>query len=111
MIPEEIDLRNATPEQKKEISKILSQARLKTVWIGVKFSFGFFFSNVVAFLIGFWFLKDGDPDSLGSFQFIAVCANFIFMMIYLHRRLHANGVIVLSKIKEVLKNKTNIDGE
>lgn len=103
MIPEEIDLKNATPEQKKEISKILSQARYKMIWIGIKFSFGFFFSNVAAFLIGFWFLKDNDPEVLGDFQFVAVFANFIFMMIYLHRRLHANGVIVLSKIKEVLK--------
>jgi len=103
MLPEQMDFKNATPEQKKEIDKILRAARPKTIWIGIKFSFGFFFSNLAAFLIGFWFLKDSDPEVLGNFQFVAIFANFIFMMIYLYRQLKLHGDIVVSKIKEVLK--------
>lgn len=92
-----------TPEQKKEVAKILSKARWNLLFIGAKFGIGLFFSNLIAMIIGIEFLKDADPDLLPYFQFVAMVTNFIFMALYLDRQFKKNSDIVKNQVKEVLK--------
>jgi hypothetical protein len=98
MIPE------PSPEQQKEIKKILSKGRLALIWIGLKYGIGLFLSNLAALLIGAQILKDVDPEILQYFIVVSMFINFLFMARYLHGRLKANNDRVMEGIKEILKN-------
>jgi Na+-driven multidrug efflux pump len=98
MIPE------PSPEQQKEIKKILSKGRLSLVLIGLKYGVGLFLSNLAALLIGAQILKDVEPETIQYFIVAAMFVNFLFMASYLHRLLKRNNDIVMERIKEILKN-------
>lgn len=107
IIPKEV-----TPEQRKEISKILFNARLGLLAIGAKFTAGLFIANSIAILIGNYVLKDVDPEMRTGFQFVSITANIIFMTLYLDRQFKANNDRVVSRVKEILKNnepQENVD--
>ena len=93
----------ATPEQKKVISKILLKARLSIVWIGLKSGFGLFFANLFSLVIGAYILKDVDPEVQVGFNFISLLTNVIFMAVYLGSQMKKNTDKVTDQIKEVLK--------
>jgi hypothetical protein len=103
---EKPDLKNATPEQMKEINKVLFKSLLSFGWIMVKFSVGLFVMSLASMLIGFSILKDVDPEMRVGFQIFSTIVNFIFMMTFLDRRVRANSDIVNNKIKEILKSKS-----
>lgn len=92
-----------TPEQKKEVSKIISKARINLSFIAIKFAIGLFAANFISLFVGIQFLKDVDPEMQVGFEFVSMAANFIFMAAYLNGQIKANSDIVVSKIKEVLK--------
>ena len=96
----------ATPEQKKEIEKVLGKARLSLLGIGAKFGVGIFLANIATIFLGVNFLKDIDPENQIRFQLLAMFLNFVFMTIYLDGQLKTADGIVTSKIKEILKNKS-----
>ena len=92
-----------TPEQKKEIQKILFKARLNFLGIGAKFSFGLFGANVLCIFLGAFLLKDADPEQMAYFETVAFIVNFIFAATFLHRQISAANDIVRNKLLEVLK--------
>lgn len=92
-----------TPDQKKQISKILFNSRLSLVGLSAKFSVGLFLSNLLVFLINFYCLKDTDPEMQQGFVYLSVFLNFIFMIWYLHDRANKLNQKVQEKVKEVLK--------
>lgn len=97
------ELKDLTPEQIKEVSKILSKARWRLSWIAVKFASGLFLANITSLIVAFVLFKDSDPDYIKSFQFVAMFLNFIFMASYLSGQIKANSDIVSTGIKEILK--------
>ena len=101
MLPE--PPKEATPEQKKLISKILLKARLSIVWIGMKFSFGLFFANLFSLVLGAYILKDVDTEVQAGFNFVSLLTNVIFMSIFLSSQMKKNTHKVSEQIKEVLK--------
>lgn len=101
---EDLKIKEATPEQRKEIAKIMVKARLDLLGTSAKFALGLFSANFITISIGKYFLKDTDPDMQLYFQFISVVINMIFMTLYLDGKLKKNSDIVVSKIKEILKN-------
>lgn len=103
-------INDATPEQRKEISKVLSKSRLNLMFTGIKFAVGLFSANLICILIAATFLKDTDPDMIVGFQFVSIGINFVFMAKYLDGQIRANADIVSSKIKEILKNNQSDQG-
>jgi hypothetical protein len=95
----------ATPEQRKEVSKILFNGRLSILGTTAKFGVGLFLANLISIFIGTQFLKDVDPEMQVGFQFVSLVVNAVFAMLYLSDRLKKNTDTVVSKIKEVLKKK------
>lgn len=93
-----------TEEQQKQIRKILFKGKLALLGIGAKFSFGLFFANAIAIVIGSQILKDVDPEMISGYGSVAFIVNLIFMVTYLDRQLKANADIVTKKIQEVLKD-------
>jgi hypothetical protein len=92
-----------TPEQKKEIQKILLKARLGLLGLWAKFSFGLFGANILCIFIGAFLLKDADPEQMAYFETVAFIVNFIFAATFLHRQLKIANDIVRNKLLEVLK--------
>lgn len=99
------DLEKATPEQRKLISKILLKSKFSTLLILVKFVLGLFLANLICIFVGNRFLSDTDPEVQVWFHFVCVFTNAIFMSIYLNDRVRKLSDIVVSKVKEVLKNR------
>jgi hypothetical protein len=97
------ELKDLTPEQRLEVSKILDKALTHQFWLSVKFILGLFSANFLAMLLGFYMLKDADPGYQLGFQVVSAAANVVFMVRYFHRQIKASDAIVASKIKEVLK--------
>lgn len=97
--------KEVTPEQKKEIAKILFNGRVGLFAIGIKFGIGLFAANIIAMLVGIYFLKDTDPEVQVNFQLFSFFLNFIFMITFLNGQLKKNSDIVTSKVKEVLKKE------
>ena len=95
--------KEATPEQKKEISKILLKARLSIIWIATKFSFGLFFANLFSLVIGAYILKDVDPEVQAGFNFVSLLINVIFMLSFVSSQMKDHANKVTEQIKEVLK--------
>lgn len=100
------DIKDATPEQKKEIYKTIRGSFFVSVVTAIKFSMGLFLANGISYLIGLYILKDTDPEMKVAFQFVSTLVNFVFMMTYLSRRISTESAIVNNKIKEILKDKT-----
>jgi len=100
---EQFNPKDATPEQKKQISKILTKAKFRLFFIGTKFAVGLFSANLISFIVGHQILKDVDPDQVVGYQTAATFLNIIFMVVYLERQLKKNNLIVSTSIKEVLK--------
>ncbi len=99
----DIDLKEATPEQREKISKILSKARYSLLWISVKFFIGLFAANLISIFLGKYILGDVDPGMQGAFNFLCVLVNAIFMMRYFDGQMKASSDTVVKQIKEVLK--------
>lgn len=104
MTPEEMEqVKNATPEQRLAVQKILRSAQLGLLGISAKFALGIFSANLFTIILGIEIFKDSDPQSLVWFQAVALILNFLFMASYLDRQLKANSATVKSKIDEVFK--------
>lgn len=104
LTPEEIEqVKNATPEQKLAIKKILRKAQFGLAWITMKFALGIFGANLATIILGFEFLKDSDPQILTGYTFVTMILNFLFMSHYLNGRIRNNCDTVKSKIDEVFK--------
>jgi hypothetical protein len=100
----EEDFKNLTLDQKVEVSRILSRARLRLLGIGAKFGFGLFLANMVTIIFGIKYLQDVDVKNQVYFQWATMITNVIFMTIYLNGQLKQNSVIVKEEIEKVLKN-------
>lgn len=98
-------LRKATPEQIKEVSKILSRGRISLLFTTIKFSVGLFLSNLITIFIGNSFLRDANVNFQLGFQFVTMLTNFIFMTRYLDGQFHKNSDTVKNQIKEVLNKQ------
>lgn len=98
-----IDMEDLTPEQRKQIEKIVYKARLNLLGIGAKFAFGLFGANLICILTACVFLKDVDPEQIVGFEMVCMVINFLFMTTFIYRQLKANSDMVREKIKEVLK--------
>ena len=99
----DLDLKSATPEQMKEISKILSKAQLGLLWSTVKFGAGLFAVSAFCAAIKVYLLNDTDVEMQQGFQFVSVITNVIFMTMYLNGEFRKNSDIVKGKIQAVLK--------
>lgn len=97
------ELKDITPEQRKQVSKLLSKARSGLLWITVKYFAGLFGANFIAIAIAGTLLKDIDPDALSWFKVISMFTNLIFLTLYLDRRIKTNSAMVVTGIKEILK--------
>jgi hypothetical protein len=97
------EYKNLTPEQRKEIEKSVSEARRSLLWVGLKFSVGLFFANLIAIVVMIFFLKGSDIETLQDFQTVAIIVNFVFMFKYFYGQMKKVNDILTSKIKEVLK--------
>jgi hypothetical protein len=95
----------ATPEQKKEIEKILKKARVNLLFIGLKLVVGLFLSNLISTTVGVLFLKDTDPEMLVGFQSVSFFVNFAFLFWYFDKLLRKNSDEVTAKVKEVLNRR------
>lgn len=102
LIPE---IQNATPDQKKEIEKVLSKARISIGWIVIKTSVLLLLANFIAMGVGVALLNDIDSDMQLGYHCAVVFTNAIFLVSYFNGQMKKNGDIVLSKIQEILKNK------
>src|SRR5277367_3422916 len=102
----DFDLTNATEEQKKEIAKILSEARRNLFWTAAKSSLGLFSANLLSFVIGIVLLNDCAVEIQVGFKLVSIFLNVMFMATYFNRQMKSNSDIVVSKIKEVLKNNS-----
>src|ERR1700678_1756150 len=94
---------NATPEQRKEISKILFKGRTSLLFSALKFMVGLFASNMISIFVGAKILADVDPEIQLGFQFVSMLLNAIFMSLYFNSNVKENSTKVMEKIKEVLK--------
>ncbi len=92
-----------TPEQRKQISKILLKARFSLVGVAIKTSFGLFLSNLLVFLIKIFYLKDTDLEMQEGFVGLSVFVNIIFMIWYLHSRSTKVNEKVQEQVKQILK--------
>lgn len=97
------EIKDATPEQQKEISKILFRTQVSLLGITAKFGVGLFLANMVSILFGKYFLQDTDPEMQVGFQMVSLIINAIFMIRYLNRQTVKTNDILVEKIKEVLK--------
>jgi hypothetical protein len=102
-IPEQKDL---TPEQEKEIVKIIRWGRIAVLGIFAKFALGIFSMNLACLLFGSYYLKDMEAETQVGFQSAAFLTNIIFMTAYLIGQFRSNSDRVNDRIKEVLKNKS-----
>jgi hypothetical protein len=94
-----------TPEQRKELSKILSKAKMSMSFLAIKFCVGLFAANLISIGIGAWVLQGLEPETQAYFQFFAVAVNMCFMGFYLNGRLKAINADTVEKIKEVIKKQ------
>lgn len=95
--------KEVTPEQRKELEKVLSTARKSLFWLVVKFSLGLFFSNLLAAVIGLIFLSSVDPDKQMGFLDVCFVINFIFIVRYSYGQFEVISDTVANRVKEILK--------
>jgi hypothetical protein len=98
MIPE---LKELTPEQQKQVSKILLRAKLSLFFLELKTTVGLFLINIFSIFIGSQFLKNTDPEMFSRFDFVAMATNTIFMGVYFHKRLAKHHDIVKDKVNKI----------
>lgn len=99
------DIKSATPEQKNEIEKVLSKARISIGWIVMKTSVFLLLANFIAMGVGVAVLNDSDPDIQLGYHCVMIFTNAIFLLGYFNSQMKSNSDIVISKIQEILKNK------
>ena len=99
MVPDNTEL---TQEQKKQITDLLFNSKLKYLFIAPVYVASLFTSNLVCVLFGNWYLADRDPDMIMGFRFICTLVNLAFLTIFFNRALEANHDRVMSKIKEIV---------
>jgi hypothetical protein len=96
------DLKNVTPEQKREINGIVSKARLSILLTVLKFGVGLFITNLISIAIGGYFLSDTDVEMQEGFQFVSLILNTILMGLYMHFNLRKINDDIAKKVKEIL---------
>ena len=92
-----------TPEQQKQIKKLLFKARVGLLGVTSKFMVGIFAANMITIFIGNKILTDSDPDMLVGYQGLTVFLNLFFMIRYLDRQLKAHYDRLSMKVKEILE--------
>ncbi len=103
--PEIPEIKDATPEQRKQISKVLLKAKLSLIAIAAKTGFFLFLANFISIGIGTFVLMDTDPQMQMGFHLAAIFINTIFLLNYFTGQTKKHSDIVLGKIQEILKNK------
>lgn len=98
-------LKNATPDQHKEIARILAKGRRGILLIALKYLSGLFAANMASVFISKYFLNDVDPDMQVGFQIISVILNAIFMGKYFHLHMNKNSATVSKEVETVLNKK------
>jgi len=99
------EVKEITPEQKKEIKKILFRARANVVLICIKFSLALFAANLACIYFGTQFFKDSDPQTLASFNMVATVTNILLGAYYLNGQLKANTASIADRVKAVLNKQ------
>lgn len=102
-LPELQEIKDATPEQKKEMEKVLSNARISIGWIVMKTSVLLLLANFIAMGVGVFVLSDSDADMQLGYHCVMIFTNAIFLLGYFNSQMKKNSDIVVSKIQEILK--------
>ena len=102
MIPE---LKDVTPEQKKELSKILRKSFFRTFFIGLKSVIGLLIANGICVFACVKLLSDTDQEMQKGFLSVCMISNGIFMAVYLIGQHKKNYATIADQIKEVLKKQ------
>lgn len=100
---EQNDLKNVTPEQKKEISKAFNKSQLSLLWIGGKLAVCLFTANLICLTLGKILFVDSDPTFMLGFQAICVFTNIFLVTRHFVGQLNAVGDILKDRIKQILK--------
>lgn len=109
-LPEISELKDVTPEQKKEIEKIISKARISIFGIVIKTSVLLLLANFIAMGVGVFVLEDVDVDIQLGYHCVVLFINTISLLGYFNGKMKENSDIAISKIQEILKNN-NVTGK
>lgn len=100
---EEFSFKDATPEQIKEVGKILSKAQLELTWTGLKFVTLLFLSNLICINIGKVLFIESDPLFLLGFETVTLITNAVVLSRYFTGQMAALNDRFKMKLKEILK--------
>ena len=92
-----------TLEERKEVTKILSQGRNGMVWASIKFSVGLLTANLISMIVGALLLFDADPSFIVGYQVFSIILNMVFMVKYFNRQMKKNDDTLKEKLKQFLK--------
>lgn len=100
MIPDNVE---PTQEQKKQVTDLLFNSKLRYLFIAAAYIAALFASNLACVIFGNWYLIDRDPNMIMGFRFLCSLTNLTFLTIFFNRALEANHDRVVGKIKEIFK--------
>jgi hypothetical protein len=95
-------MKEITPEQSKEMAKVLSRARIALVGASIRFGVGLFVANLITLSLGKLLLVDADEQFAIGFQIVTVFTNAIFLSIYYDGQIKKNSDIVKEEVKKIL---------